>query len=108
MGGRIVAFESPGLILRTRFRGEFTLTYREILTVERLRSIWGLRLHTRSGDPLRIPCRGAARVAIEDELRRRGVRIVDCWGAILAPTLADFEEELARGPGPVGQSSDDA
>jgi hypothetical protein len=106
-GARIVSFESPGLILR-RGRSRFTVAYGEILTAERLRSIWGLRLHTRSSEPLRVPCRGAARTAIEDELRRRGVRVVDCWGAIVSPTLADFEQELNREPSRVRQSSDNA
>ena len=108
MGVRVMSFEDAGLVLKPRLHGAFTVAYGEILTVERLRLIWGLRLHTRSSDPIRLPCRGAARTEIENELRRRGVRIVDCWGAIIAPTLAEFEEELARGPEVVGQSSDDA
>ena len=37
-----------------------------------------------------------------------GVRIVDCWGAIIAPTLLDFEDELDRKPVVVRQSYDDA
>jgi hypothetical protein len=37
-----------------------------------------------------------------------GARVVDEQGAIIAPTLADFEAELARGPEPMRQSSDDA
>ena len=108
MRARIVGFEEPGLILRRGRREQFTVTYGEILTAERLRSIWGLRLHTRSSEPVRIPCRGADRTAIEDGLRRRGVRVVDCWGAIIAPTLLDFEDELARAPETVRQSSDNA
>lgn len=47
-------------------------------------------------------------MVIEDELRRRGVLVVDCWGAIISPTLADFEAELGRGPARVRQSSDSA
>lgn len=78
------------------------------MTAERLRSVWGLRLHVRPGDSVWVPCRGARRTALEDQLRRRGVRIVDCWGAIVAPTLLDFEDELARGPKTVRQSSDSA
>lgn len=105
---RIVAFEGPGLIVKRRLGDQFTIAYGEILTAERLPSIWGLRLHTRSTDPVRIGCRGSARIAIEGELRRRGVRVVDEYGAIIAPTLLDFEEELTRGPVSVRQSSDDA
>ena len=104
---RIVSFEPQGLIL-SRGSSRFTVAYGEILTTERLRSVWGLRLHTRSGEPLRLPCRGAKRTVIEDELRRRGVRVVDCWGAIISPTLADFEEELDRESVRVRQSSDSA
>jgi hypothetical protein len=37
-----------------------------------------------------------------------GVRIVDCWGAIIAPTLLDFEYELNLKPVLVRQSYDDA
>jgi hypothetical protein len=106
-GTRIVSFEASGLILR-RGGSRFTVAYGEILTAERVRSIWGLRLHSRSSEPLRIPCRGAARTVIEDELRRRGVRVVDCWGAIISPTLADFQEELDREPVRMRQSSDSA
>ena len=107
MRARIVSFELQGLILRCR-RSRFIVAYGEILTTERLRSIWGLRLHTRSSEPVRLPCRGAERTVIEDELRRRGVRVVDCWGAIISPTLADFEMELDREPALVRQSSDSA
>ena len=108
MRASIVSYEAAGLILRRLWRRGFTITYGEILTAERLPSIWGLRLHTRTSDPVRIACRGQARAAIENELRRRGVRVVDEHGAIIAPTLADFEAELARGPEPMRQSSDDA
>jgi hypothetical protein len=104
----IASFEAAGLILKRPWRRGFTVTYGEILTAERLPSIWGLRLHTRTSDPVRIACRGEARAEIEDELRRRGVRVVDEHGAIIAPTLADFEAELTRGPEPMRQSSDDA
>jgi hypothetical protein len=104
----IASFEAAGLILKRPSRRRFTVTYGEILTAERLASIWGLRLHTRTNDPVRIACRREARVAIENELRRRGARVVDEQGAIIAPTLADFEAELARGPEPMRQSSDDA
>lgn len=108
MPARILSFERPGLVLKRRFGDQFTITYGEILTAERLPSIWGLRLHTRSTEPVRIACRGIGRIAIEDELRRRGVRVVDEYGAIIAPTLLDFEEELARDPESVRHSSDNA
>src|SRR5439155_20485039 len=82
----IASYEAAGLILKRRWRRGFTVTYGEILTAERLASIWGLRLHTRTSDPVRLACRGAARVAIENEIRRRGVRVVDEHGAMIALT----------------------
>jgi hypothetical protein len=108
MRATIVELKGPGLVLRPLIGARFTIAYREILTAERLRSIWGLRLHTRSSDPVRVSCRGQERLLIEEELRRRGVRVVDCWGAIISPTLADFEGELDREPVRVRQSSDNA
>jgi hypothetical protein len=105
---RIVEFEEPGLILKPRFGDQFTITYGEVLTAERLRNGVGLLLHTRTTDPLRVRVRGRELVETTNRLRAYGVRIVDRWGAILAPTLADFEEELDRRPGPVRQSSDNA
>jgi hypothetical protein len=104
----IASYEAAGLILKRRWRRGFTVSYGEILTAERRASIWGLRLHTRTSAPVRIACRGEARVAIENELRRRGVRVVDEHGAIIAPTLEDFEAELLRGPNRMRQSSDNA
>jgi hypothetical protein len=53
-----------------------------------------------------VRCRGLRRESVESGLRFMGVRIVDCWGAIIAPTLLDFEEELAREPVHLRQSSD--
>jgi hypothetical protein len=104
---KIVAFERAGIVVKRRWSRRVTIAYGEILTAERLRWRWGLRLHVRTMDPVRLSgWRGTT--MIEDELRRRGVRIVDCWGAIIAPTLADFEEELARVPADVRQSSDNA
>jgi hypothetical protein len=85
-----------------------SLAYGEILTAERLGSGLGLRLHTKGTEPVRILCRGEGRESIENELRRRGVRIVDEWGAIITPTLDDFTAELAREPERVRQSSDNA
>jgi hypothetical protein len=105
---RIVAFDGTGLVVKPRLGARFTIAYGEILTAERLPSARGLRLHTRSIERLRVRCRGAARTGVEHELRRRGIRVVDCWGAIIAPTLADFEEELDRDPVRVRQSYDSA
>lgn len=102
----VVSLESEGLIVKSRRRRRFTIAYGEILTAERLAGPWGLRLHVRTGDSIRIPVR-RGRTEIEDELRVRGVRVVDCWGAI-APTLADFEAELVHEPAGVRQSSDNA
>ena len=101
---RIVSFEELGLVLKKGLKDQFTLTYGEILTAERRRSPRrGLRLHTRSTDPVLVAC-GDERFVIEDELRRRGVRVVDCWGCIIAPTLADFENEMMNKPVRVRQS----
>lgn len=101
------SFETPGLILKGRWRGRFTVAYGEILTAERLRSRRALLLHTRTIDRVKVACRGDIE-RIESELRRRGVRVVDRWGAIIAPSLADLDAELARNPGAVRQSSDNA
>ena len=105
---RIVGFEKTGLIVKKRFGDQFTITYGEILTAEQLRNRSGLLLHTRTAEPIRVAVRGSALVETADRLRRQGVRIVDCLGCIVAPTLLDFEEELARGPEVVRQLSDDA
>ena len=95
-------------MFRRKWRAGFSLTYREILTCERIASRRRLRLHTRTTESVTIRCRGERLIGMEDELRRRGVRIVDEWGAIIAPTLTDFEAELAREPMVVRQSSDNA
>jgi hypothetical protein len=108
MFARIVSFEPPGLVVGRPWHGRFTITYGEILTAERLASGFGLRLHTRTSEPVYLFCRGHGRVAVENELRQRRVRVVDEWGAIIAPTLEDFEAELARGPNLMRQSSDSA
>ena len=102
----IVRFDGPGLIVKPRWRTPFTIAYGEILTVERQRSPRKLGLHTRTNARLWIAT--GDRSAVENELRRRGVRIVDLWGAIIAPTLADFEGELSREPIRMRQSSDSA
>ena len=106
---KIVELGSVGVVVGSRGAGELTIPYREILTAERLRSGRGLNLHTRGRmEPVRVRCRRARRGEVEHGLRFIGVRIVDCWGAIIAPTLLDFEEELAREPVRLRQSSDDA
>jgi len=105
---RIVSFETAGIVLRRRRATPFTVAYREILTAERLRSPRrGLRLHTRMATPLVVRY-DSRQEATEEALRQRGVRVVDCWGCIIAPTLTDFETELHRAPTRVRQSYDDA
>ena len=98
-----------GVVVRGRRLGAFTIAYEDLLTAERLRSRLGLALHTRGRlEPVRVRCWGPRRGEIEAGLRFMGVRIVDCSGAIIAPTLRDFEEELARSPAELRQSSDNA
>ena len=75
----------------------------------RCRARRGLDLHTRNQiEPVRVRCRRSRLYEVESQLRFLGVRIVDCRGAIIAPTLLDFEEELDREPVRVRQSYDDA
>ena len=108
MSYKVVELNPSAVVLRSRWRGLFVLTYGEILTAERMAGRRrGLRLHVRTSDPLRVSC-GKDRAAIEHELRERGVRVVDRWGCIIAPTLADFESELLNKPVSVRQSYDDA
>jgi len=98
-----------GVVIRSRGVDELVILYDQILTAERLRSRRGLDLHTRGQlKPVRVRCRRSRLEEFERGLRFMGVRIVDCWGAIIAPTLLDFEEELAREPVRVRQSSDSA
>lgn len=107
MAFRIVSFETPGLVVRRGRRDQITIAYGEILTAERLRAPRrGLRLHTRTTEPVILGC-GSERLFVETELRQRGVRIVDCWGCILAPSLEQFEAELMNKPVRLRQSSDD-
>jgi len=95
------------VVLKSRRRGLFVLTHGEIVTAERRAGQHrGLRLHVRTSEPIDVSC-GSDQLALEDELRQRGVRVVDGWGCIIAPTLADFEEELMHKPR-VRQSYDDA
>jgi hypothetical protein len=105
---RVVRFDSPGLIVRSRFGRPFTIAYGEILTAARLRRASGVRLHTRTADPILMSVRGSRAIETESQLRAKGVRIVDCWGALITPTFADVEAELAQHPGSVRQSSDNA
>jgi len=53
-------------------------------------------------------CRPSHRLALESELRARGVRIVDEYGALITATFEEFEIELAREPEGLRQSSDNA
>lgn len=108
MRARLVRLEQEGLVVKPWMGAPCHLFYEEILTAERLAGPRGLRLHMRATEAVRVPCRGLRRRELEDKLRFCGVRIVDCWGAIIAPTLLDFEEELDREPTPVRQSSDNA
>lgn len=108
MRTRIVEVGRLGIVLKTRRGRPFSITYGEILTAERLRNLSGIRLHTRTLDPVRIRARGAGVLELEAVLRAAGVRIVDCWGALITPTLGDFEEALDLEPVRVRQSSDNA
>lgn len=104
-----VRLTDSGVVLRRWRSTDFDVRYDDILTAERLRSRRGLALHVRgSSEPHRVKCRRAELASVESGLRYAGVRIVDCWGAIIAPTLLDFEEELACEPTRVRQSSDNA
>lgn len=104
---RVVSFETSGLVLKQR-RTRLPIAYGEILTAERRASPRrGLLLHTRSGEAVAVSCR-RDRLSLEGELRFYGVRVVDCWGCIIAPTLADFEDELLNEPRGMRQSYDDA
>ena len=108
---KVVGFLEHGLALGRTWprRGGFTVAYGEILSAERLPSPWGLRLHTRTTEPIALRVRSCR--STEDRGRtpdRCGVRIVDEWGAIITPTLDDFLAELRREPLRLRQSSDNA
>jgi hypothetical protein len=105
----LVGIVDAGLVVRRGGVAEFVIPYEEILTAERLRSGRGFDLHTRGAmKPVRVRCPGWRRDEFESGLRSMGVRVVDCLGAIISPTLTDFAEELAREPVKLRQSSDDA
>jgi hypothetical protein len=55
-----------------------------------------------------VVIRAGARLEAEGTFRWMGVRVVDCWGCLLTPTLAEFEEALDPEPVSVRQSSDNA
>lgn len=93
-GWRIAALDDSGVVVATRLGAHLVIAFEEILTVERLRSQRGFWLHTRSEmKPTRVRCRRRRAWEIEDGLRVEGVRVVDCWGAVIAPTLLDFMDE---------------
>ena len=96
---RVLTFERPGLVVKPRVGGAFTITYGEILTAERLRSGRGLRLHTWTTDPVRVACRGTSQEHIENELRRLGVRVVDSGARLsLRRSLTSRRSWRATGP----------
>lgn len=95
---KLFAFDEAGLLVKPRRGRPFTIAYGEILTAERLPRLRGIRLHTRTMDPLRLGARGSAVLELEMRLRVSGVRTVDCWGCLLTPTLADFQEALDQEP----------
>ena len=103
---RIRQFGDRGLLVKPLVGRAFGIAYGEILTAERMRASRGLRLHTRTTDPVRVVIGGAALLEAERRFRWMGVRVVDCWGCLLTPTLADFEEALDLEPVRVRQSSD--
>lgn len=104
----MVGSEGPGLVVKPILGRQRTIAYGEILTAERVRGGRGVRLHTRLSEPIRLMVRNPDRVDLEELLRSHGVRVVDCWGAMITPTFADFEAELSRRSGDVRQSSDSA
>jgi hypothetical protein len=105
---KILRYEEPGVVVKPRRGNAFTIAYGQILTAERLPSRRGIRLHTRTTEPIRVAVRRSALLETEVMLRAWGVRVVDCWGCLLTPTLAEFEEALDQEPVPVRQSYDNA
>lgn len=106
---RVESLDDREVVLKRRGSTPARISFSEILSAERRPTPWGLRLHLRtSGEPLYVSCSGRRRFEIEGQLRSCGVRIVDEYGAMITPTLADFEEELAREPERLRQSSDNA
>jgi hypothetical protein len=106
---KFVELRDQGVVVKRRGQDELTIPYGEILTAERLPSRRGFDLHMRGQlAPLRVKCRRSRLYEIESGLRFMGVCIVDCWGAIIAPTFLDFQEQLDLHPVRVRQSYDDA
>jgi hypothetical protein len=103
---RVMDLGADGVIVKPFWGKAVLIPYRDILTAERpRRPRRRLRLHLCRAESVVVSYRDG-RPTLESELRVHGVRIVDCWGAILAPTLLDFEDELAREPTLMRQSSD--
>jgi hypothetical protein len=102
---KIASFSPIAVVLKSRRRGILVLTYGEILTAERRRGARrGMRLDVRTSEkPIRVSCR-RHRPALEEKLRARGVRVVDCWGCIITSSLSEFEEVLMNKPLPMRQS----
>jgi hypothetical protein len=105
----VESISEGGVHLASRGDADLWIEWDQILTVERSRSRGCLDFHVRgSKHPLRVRCRRGSRESVEFDLRRHGARVVDCWGSIIVPTHLDFEEELAREPVGMRQSSDSA
>lgn len=108
-GWKVERFETDALVIKRRRADARPIAYAEILTAEHRPTPWGLRLHVRGSlEPLDVTCTGRRRLAIEERLRSAGVRVVDEYGAMITSTVAELEEHLAREPGYLRQSSDNA
>jgi len=107
MAYEVESLNDVAVVLRSRRRGLLVLKYGEILTAERASPPRrGLQFHAVLLDePVYASC-GKDRTAVEDELRSRGVRIVDAYGCMVTPTFEDFEAELINKPVRVRQSYD--
>lgn len=104
---KVQSFNAVAVVLRSRLRGMLVLTYGEILTAERASPPRrGLQLHVVLLDEPVYVSSARGRTVIEDELRSRGVRIVDSYGSMITPTFEDFEAELMNRPVRVRQSYD--
>lgn len=97
------------MVIKRRRGGARRIPYSEILSAEHRPTPWGLRLHVRGSlEPLHVACAERQRLNIEERLRSAGVRVVDEYGAMITPTVAEFEKHLAREPEHLRQSSDNA